>query len=105
MKVKQSKSNKNFVSQNLDIFSIIGLTLLAWSVPFVSMIFTGEMLWDEIDFIVSGLLVGGAGVIYVVLTRLLKDFKHKWLIGVVIALIVVLLWIELAVGLFTHWGS
>lgn len=93
------------VTQNKDIVGVLGAVALAWSVPFISMLVTGEFGWDRGDFVVIGLLVGSAGLVYVALSRIVKLTQHKMLIGAGIVFAVLWLWAELAVGIFTNWGS
>jgi len=65
--------------------------------------FTSEVNWNKTDFIVAGTLLFGAGLIFELVSSRIP--KHRVAIGVVLAAVLVWLWIELAVGLFTNWGS
>lgn len=79
---------------------VTGLLLL---VPFVAMQFSNGVNWTLSDFIVAGILLFGTGSIFISLVR--KFPKHRIVIGIVIALALIWLWVELAVGLFTDWGN
>lgn len=65
--------------------------------------FTGEVNWDEFDFIVMGLLCFCMGSLFVVASR--KAPQRKVLIGFVFVAVFVYLWAEFAVGVFTDFGS
>jgi hypothetical protein len=65
--------------------------------------FTDEMNWSLFDFVIAGVLLFGTGVMFVLAAR--KMPKYRAVIGIVLALALSWLWVELAVGLFTTWGS
>ena len=69
-------------------------------VPLVAMQLTNEVKWDAADFIVMGLLLVGIGSVYVLLARLCSKAKYRLVLGVVLALVLLLAWAELAVGVF-----
>jgi len=72
-------------------------------ISLIAMQFSSEVSWDETDFIVIGVLLASAVLAYEVASRFMG--KHKIAIAAVIILGVVWLWAELAVGIFTNWGS
>lgn len=69
-------------------------------VPLVSMLFTDEVDWGVADFIIVGILLAGAGAAYQLVVNGLKNNPRQVVIGVVLAAAMVLIWIELAVGIF-----
>lgn len=79
------------------ILSAAGLLLL---VPLVAMQFTSEVNWTFSDFIVAGvLLFGTGGLIELAVRKIHKVSTRVWVIlGILVALLLV--WIELAVGIF-----
>ncbi len=80
---------------------LTGLLLL---VPLVTMQFTSEVAWDVTDFIVMGGLLFGAGSLFVLVARRVP--RAYWLgVGLLVAAGLLLVWAELAVGVFTHLGS
>jgi hypothetical protein len=79
-----------------------GLILL---VPLVAMQFTDEVNWSLADFIVAGALVFGTGLAYELIVRKVQNKNRRLIVGVVLALVFLYLWAELAVGIFTTWGS
>jgi hypothetical protein len=77
-----------------------GLAAAALLVPLVAMAFTEEVSWGPEDFLVAALLLGGAGVALEVSVRLLPGIPARIAAATVIAAAFVLVWAELAVGLF-----
>ena len=69
-------------------------------VPLVAMQLTAEVNWDAADFIVMGLLLVGIGSTYVLLARLFSKSQYRLVLGVVLGLVFLLAWAELAVGVF-----
>jgi hypothetical protein len=69
-------------------------------IPLIGMIFTDEINWSFFDFIVMGflLLVLGMGI-YLVSTRT-KSLKVRMLYILIMCLLFLLIWAELAVGIF-----
>lgn len=79
------------------ILSAAGLLLL---LPLVAMQFTNEVNWTFSDFIVAGvLLFGTGGLIELAMRKINKVGTRIWVIlGILIILFLV--WVELAVGIF-----
>jgi hypothetical protein len=83
---------------------IIGLiTAVLLSVPLIAMQFTAEVDWSSSDFIIMGILIflTGLGIDFV----WRKVGKYKALAVAVIIFLFLWIWAELAVGVFTNWGS
>lgn len=74
-------------------------TALILSVPLVAMLFTDEVDWNVGDFTVIGTLLIGAGFIFELITTRL-DAKYRPVIAAVVVVAVLLVWAELAVGIF-----
>ncbi len=80
---------------------VTGLVLL---VPLVAMQFTSGVNWTASDFVVMGGLLFGTGSLFVLLARRLAP--RYWVgLGIILSLLFVAVWIELAVGVFTNLGS
>jgi hypothetical protein len=62
--------------------------------------FTDEVNWGPFDFVVAGVLLLSAGLIIDLVLRKIKKTNYR--IAIIIALLVLLLliWAELAVGIF-----
>lgn len=77
---------------------VIG-TALILSVPFVAMQFTDEVQWDMRDFIVMGALLVGTGLAFELVAAKANP-KYRPIIAVVFLIALLLVWAELAVGIF-----
>lgn len=78
---------------------LVGVSLMLL-VPLVAMRFTDEVNWTLFDFAVAGVLLFGTGIICEFVLR--KINKTGYRIGIVVGLLaaLVLIWTELAVGIF-----
>ena len=74
-------------------------TALVLLVPLLAMLVTDEVAWDWFDFAVMGGLLVGAGVLFEFTSKII-DKKYRPVIMVVFITAVVLIWAELAVGIF-----
>ncbi|KQX01868.1 hypothetical protein ASC94_04565 [Massilia sp. Root418] len=74
-----------------------GLLLL---VPLVAMRFTAEVDWSGGDFAVAGLLLAGTGMAYVLAARMVRSAPRRLAVGLALALLLAVVWAELAVGVF-----
>jgi hypothetical protein len=68
--------------------------------PLVAMQFTTEVKWGSEDFAVAAMLLSGTGLALEVAARFLVDPFRRALAAAVILGVLVLVWAELAVGLF-----
>lgn len=74
-----------------------------WSlllIPFVSSYFTAEVQWSPMDYAVAALLLGGAALMLTWIKERQFSKKTKSLWVVLFVLFFLLLWAELAIGLF-----
>ena len=74
--------------------------MLALLAPLVAMQVTSEINWAPGDFLVAALLLGIAGLALELLTRLLRLPVQGWLGAGLVLLALLLVWAELAVGIF-----
>ena len=81
------------------------LTALVLLIPVVAMQFTPDVKWTMSDFVVAGILLLGFGFAYELLIDKARTTKQRIGISIVLALLFVYVWAELAVGIFTNWGS
>lgn len=83
-----------------NILYILGGTLVLLLVPLVAMQFTDEINWGWEDFATAGILLLGAGLTYEFTVRQLRDVTLRYTVAVLVALVFVLIWVQLAVGIF-----
>lgn len=69
-------------------------------IPLMAMFLNTEVNWSLADFVLAGILLYGVGLLVVFIK--LKVRKRNWRIGLlaVVFMLLLLLWMELAVGLF-----
>jgi len=72
-------------------------------IPFIAMQFTQEVQWTLSDFVIMGALLFLTGVL--VEFSLLKMGKYRFMVAAGVVLLFLWLYAELAVGVFTNWGS
>ena len=98
------ESNKtDIIAHNKVLVWIAFATGLILLVPLLAMQFTDEVAWTLLDFVTAGTLVFGAGLVFVLTARTMP--KYRALTGIAIAVAVIYVWAELAVGIFTTLGS
>ena len=56
--------------------------------------------WTGSDFVIMGILIFGAGTVISLIVRYVKTKKSRMIISGIVALLFLLTWVELAVGLF-----
>ncbi|MBT3254763.1 MAG: hypothetical protein HN995_06415 [Candidatus Marinimicrobia bacterium] len=79
------------------LWGSVGFLLL---IPLVAMQFTDEVNWGLMDFIVAGLLLSLAAFTYELAATKFGNSKARLAAGIAILAVLILIWIELAVGLF-----
>lgn len=83
--------------QRFVLWGAVGIVLL---LPLVAMQFTEEVNWDLMDFIVAGLLLSLAAFTFELASHKLGNSRARLASGIAILAVLILVWIELAVGLF-----
>jgi hypothetical protein len=79
---------------------IIGLVALLLLIPFATMFFTDQVNWTLFDFIIAGILLLTFGLLIETAIRNIQKRKHKILICSFILFMLIITWVELAVGVF-----
>lgn len=90
----------NFIKNSNLKLLIISMVILLLLIPFIAMQFTNEVAWSVMDFVIAGILLLGTGLAIEFVLRKVKNTKHRIIICILILLALLLLWLELAVGLF-----
>ena len=68
--------------------------------------FTDEVAWTASDFVAAAILLSGAGLLYGLSARLVRTTGQRVAVGLGVAGLLILVWAELAVGLFgTPWAG
>lgn len=79
------------------IFTVVAFILL---IPFVAMQFTNEVKWSLFDFIIAAVLLSGTGLLCELVMRKVTKTSHRLLLCGLILAALLLIWAELAVGIF-----
>lgn len=83
------------------IFILVGVvTVLILMVPLIAMQFSDEVDWRLFDFIIMGALLFGTGAAFVLAARKVQSTKKRIIVGAILLVAFLLVWAELAVGLF-----
>ncbi len=87
-------------TQDKRLLGIIIFVSLLLIVPLIAMQFTSEVSWTIFDFLIAGVLLFGTGFILEFIIRKVKTKRNRILIGTFVLILLLLVWLELAVGIF-----
>ena len=76
---------------------MVGLLLI---IPLIAMQLTDKVEWSLFDFIIMGTLLLITGLMGEIIFKKVKKYKHRVILYVVVAITFLLIWAELAVGIF-----
>ncbi|WP_294207586.1 hypothetical protein [uncultured Chryseobacterium sp.] len=83
--------------------NLVGLYIvpaLLLCIPLVGNLISSEVNWSGYDFLIAGVILWStAGLIHLILSRVAK-FPLRIMFCCVMLLVIALIWIELAVGIF-----
>ena len=79
---------------------ILYLAAFVLFIPFLAMQFTDDVQWGAFDFLVMGILLFGTGLAVELILRKVRKKEHRIALVVIILLGAILVWAELAVGVF-----
>ena len=86
--------------QNKRLIGIVAAVLILLLLPLLAMKLGGGVNWSPIDFVVAGVLLLGTELACEAVLRTVKKFEYRLAICAAILVVLALVWIELAVGLF-----
>jgi len=69
-------------------------------IPLIAMQFTDEVNWTLVDFLVAGALLLGTGIMCELVIRKINKIKYRIAGCVALLIALMLIWAELAVGIF-----
>ena len=79
---------------------VLGGTVLLLLIPLIGMQFTSEINWSLSDFIAMGILLLGLGFASEFIFRKITNKTYKIGLIALIVIVFLLIWVELAVGIF-----
>lgn len=88
------------VLQNKRLFSIVILVAILLLIPLIAMQFSDEVNWKLADFVIAGVLLLVTGLICEFVMQKVKKKENRIALIVVIIALLLLIWAELAVGIF-----
>ena len=83
-----------------NLLIIVLTTLLILLVPLVAMQFTDQVNWKIGDFAIMAFLLLLVGFSFEIISRKFSNIWHKVAIAVVLFLLFLIIWLELAIGIF-----
>ena len=84
--------------KRLIILFMIPLILL--TIPFIAMQFSKEVDWTTFDFLIAGFLLFGVTLSIELIFRMISSKRNRLILLCTGLIIFLLIWIELAVGVF-----
>lgn len=88
------------IMQNRRLIGIVITVTILLTIPLIAMQFTNEVNWTLSDFIVAGVLLYGTGLLCEFVMRKVTKTEHRIAICALILVLLLLTWVELAVGIF-----
>ncbi len=96
----ENTENRSDWFSNKQSIAIWGSVVIILLIPLVAMQFTDEVNWGLMDFIVAGALLSLAALAYGLASRKLTNIKYRAAVGIAILAVLLIVWIDLAVGVF-----
>jgi hypothetical protein len=90
------------LSNNLSIKLIIATTAVVLMIPLLAMQFTTEVNWSAFDFLIMGSLLLCGGLIFRLVYNSSLTIIYKVALFISLILGFIIIWAQLAVGLFQH---
>lgn len=88
------------IRQNKRLIGIVLTVAILLLIPLIAMQFTDQVNWGLFDFIVGGVLLLGTGLLCELVMRRVKTRGHRIAICMGLLIALLLIWAELAVGIF-----
>jgi len=88
------------IIQNKRLIIILLISAILLLLPLIAMQFTDEVNWTLFDFVVAGALLLGTGLMCELVIRKINKIKYRIAICVALLVVLLLIWAELAVGIF-----
>ena len=83
-----------------NLFKIIVVTGIVVFIPFIAMLITDEVRWNTFDFVLMDLMIFSSVLLGVTFQKKNKNPKKRILVMIILLLLFLLIWAELAVGIF-----
>ena len=94
------------IMQNKRLIIIVLTSVIILLIPLIAMQFTDDVNWTLSDFFIAGVLLLGIGLMCELALRKINNTKYRIAICVALLVVLLLIWAELAVGIFgTPFGG
>lgn len=90
----------NIMGKNKRLIPILIIIPLILLIPLIAMQLSTEVNWSLLDFLVMGALLLGVGLMFEVVLRKVPKKNNRIALIAVILIVFLLIWAELAVGIF-----
>jgi hypothetical protein len=98
LEISGHKIFMNMKNKRLIIFSAI--VVIPLLIPLIAMQFSTEVNWTLFDFIVATVLLFSAAMAIDLIIRKVKGKTYRIIFSVVVLVVFLLIWAEIAVGIF-----
>lgn len=88
------------MNKNKRLFKILLIVPLLLLIPLIAMQFTSEVNWSLFDFLIMGVLLVGLGLAFELVLRKVPKRENRIALFAIIIIVFLLIWAELAVGIF-----
>ncbi|RQO33192.1 hypothetical protein DBR39_23485 [Chryseobacterium sp. KBW03] len=88
------------ITQKQKTLTIYALPLVSLCIPLLGNLFSKEVNWSASDFLIAGTLLFTTAFFINLVRNKIKKQSQKVLICILILIALVLIWMELAVGIF-----
>lgn len=88
------------MSKNKRLLTILLAVPALLLIPLIAMQFTSEVDWNAFDFLVMGTLLVGVGISVEFVLRKFSNTENRIAFIAIILILFLLVWAELAVGIF-----
>lgn len=82
------------------LFLILSLIALLLLIPAIAMQYTNQVYWTILDFLAMAILLLSTAVACEFIWRKIPNRQHKLMICIIFLAVMLLIWVELAVGIF-----
>jgi hypothetical protein len=86
--------------KNKRLVYIIFFIAILLLIPLIAMQFSNAVQWTLFDFLVAGFLLFSTGLICELVLRKVKKIKQRFIICFGVIALLLIIWVELAVGIF-----
>lgn len=82
------------------LFKVLGVTQILLLIPLIASLISDQEDWHVNDYILMGFMVFTTGLIGINVLKVIKNKKIRWITIALLCLMFLLVWAELAVGVF-----